>query len=137
MTLIKKLTYLFDNVSNSSFFRSSAFTSLFFDIFLLFFIILNWILKCHKFMKNGNVFHFFSFDFDSIFVLQKISGMNFNILTYWLHSTVHVQFLFFEIKMNLFVFIRGILLSKEMLQLAARSYMRVFRLRYDVSLSIC
>ena len=29
--------------------------------------------------------------------------MDFNVLTYWLHSTVHEQLLIFEVKMDLFV----------------------------------
>ena len=103
MTLIKQIKYFLNNVPNSPFFCSSTFTSFFFDIFLFFFIILNGILNGHKFVKNRNISHFFSFDFDPILVLQKISWMDFNVFTYWLHSTVHEQLLIFEIKMDLFV----------------------------------
>lgn len=54
-------------------------------------------------MKNGDIFHFFCFDFDRIFVVNKIFGMYFNILTYWFDSTVHVKLLILKIEMYFFI----------------------------------
>lgn len=69
----------------------------------------------HEFVKDHDVLHFFGFDFDSVLVVEVVSGLNFNVLTQWFNTAIHVQLFFLQVVMNLFVCFTLKVLSNEML----------------------
>jgi hypothetical protein len=72
-------------------------------------------LDGHEFVEDHDVFHFFCFDFDSVFVVEVVSGLNFDVLTQWFDSAIHVQLFVLQVVMNLFVCITLKILSNEIL----------------------
>ena len=90
--IIKKM-YFLDDVSDSSLFGSAAFAVFLLGLYLLLFLVLNRVLDSHEFMEDGEVFHFLYFNFDSILIIDIVSGVNLYIITQRLYSTVDVEFL--------------------------------------------
>lgn len=109
------MRYLFNDVTDPTLFCAPTFTCFIFGLLFLFFIVDNGVLDSHKFMQDHDVLDFFGLDPDSVLVVQVIIGVDFDIFTQGLDPAVHVQLTLLQVVVDLFVWVRGNVLSKDML----------------------